>query len=246
MRIGTWNVEYALKAGTNFRRRSVLRAFDADIWVLTETRDTLRPPGPFFAVHSKQRPFYGKSVKHRSRWVSIWSRFPIIARPRCDDAERTTAAIVRSPVGNLLIYGTVMPWKDDKGRCGELKDAKGWSEHHRVIPLQMAELKRFSQRYAATSICVAGDFNTDMGTGSVYGTKQGIALIEAGLSDLKCSCATAPRRRSQYNLTHRPIDHIAVPKRWAVKVAASWEGRVGRPRLSDHSGLVVQIGKTTR
>lgn len=241
MRIGTWNVEYALKAGSNLRRRKVLARHEADIWVLTETRDTLRPHGSFRAVHSKQRPFYGKSVKLRSRWVSIWSRFPIIARPLCDDPERTTAAIVRSPLGNVLIYGTVMPWKDDKGRCGELKDAKGWSEHHRVIPLQAAEWKRMANRYAATRICVVGDFNTDMGSGSTYGTKRGIGLLATGLSSVGCRCATAPHRSFKHKLTRLPIDHIAVPNRWRCGVAASWEGRIGRPRLSDHSGLTVEV-----
>jgi hypothetical protein len=245
MRIGTWNVEYALKAGSNLRRRKVLERHKADIWVLTETRDTLRPLGQFQPAHSRQRPYYGKSVKLRSRWVSIWSRFPIIARPRCDDPERTTAAIVRSPLGNVLIYGTVMPWKDDKGRCGELKDAKGWTEHHRVLPLQIAEWKRLANRYAATRICVAGDFNTDMGTGFYYGTKQGIALVENGLCSVRCHCLTAPNRTFRTKLANLPIDHIAGPRTWAprCRVVASWEGRIGRPRLSDHSGLVVEVTK---
>jgi hypothetical protein len=41
VRIGTWNVEYAAGAAKNALRRDVLKAADADIWVLTETHDEL-------------------------------------------------------------------------------------------------------------------------------------------------------------------------------------------------------------
>lgn len=40
LRIGTWNVEYANLAN-NPRRLELMHTANADIWVLTETRDEL-------------------------------------------------------------------------------------------------------------------------------------------------------------------------------------------------------------
>lgn len=134
MRIGTWNVEYADTAATNERRRAALDANPADIWVLTETHDDLAPSGTFNSVHALQRPFYGSRVKRGSRWVSIWSRYPV-ERVRLEgaDDERTVAAMIETPQGRLLVYGTVLPWNGDQGRMGENAEARGWSEHLRII-----------------------------------------------------------------------------------------------------------------
>jgi hypothetical protein len=138
MRIGTWNVEYAwpsrLKA-----LREVLSANLADIWILTETHDDLSPPNCDHVAHSAPRPRNWSGVRPGSRWVSIWSRFPIIARAQhLSDTARTVSALL--DIGRdrtVLVYGTVMPWKGDRG-------IDGWSEHHRVIPEQCAEWLQLS------------------------------------------------------------------------------------------------------
>lgn len=248
LRIGTWNVEYADSRATNVRRRSAMRRNPADIWILTETHDALAPPtGNLSKAHSRQRPLYGQRVKGRSRWVSIWTRYPIVARPRLRgaDPERTTVAVIHTPIGPVVVYGTVMPWSGDKGRYGLNDEASGWSEHHRVLPLQINEWRKLRRRFPGTALCVAGDFNTDMASGSYYGTKRGIAILRRGLRKCGLFCATEPKRLRRNALIYPPIDHIALPVRWATRtrVVSAWEGRVGNPRLSDHSGLVVEIGK---
>ena len=246
MRVGTWNVEYADVAATNVRRRAAMRRNRADIWVLTETHDCLWPPtGNVSAAHSDQRSFYGTRVKEMSRWVSIWTRYPIIARPRLRgaDRERTTIALIKTPVGQVLVYGTVLPWNGDKGRYGMNAEASGWSEHHRVIPLQIAEWKRLRSRFPRAALCVAGDLNTDLDRGGYYGTRRGIAMLRAGLRAQGLYCASAPGRLRRGLLAHPPIDHVVLPAAWSdrTSVVSAWEGRNGKPRMSDHSGLVVEI-----
>jgi len=66
----------------------------------------------------------------------------------------------------------VLPWKGDRDRV-----ANDWPEHHRVIPEQCAEWLELRKKYPEALLCVAGDYNTDMGTGSYYGTRQGKALL---------------------------------------------------------------------
>jgi len=60
-----------------------------------------------------------------------------------------------------------------------------WSEHHRVISEQCAEWRQLKQTYPEAKICIAGDFNTDMGSGAYYGTKQGIAALRRGSCRLR-------------------------------------------------------------
>lgn len=245
LRIGTWNVEYADVAATNARRADVLSDHPADIWVLTETHDDLRPPEAHHAAHSLPRPRYGARVRGGSRWTSIWSRFPCEpADVALSDPERTVAARMVTPLGTIVVYGTVMPWNGDKGRMGERVDARGWSEFHRVVPQQIAEWRALRRRYPDAALCVAGDFNVDMGAGAYYGSRDAIGLLRDGLSSCALTCVSEPSRFPVGQLAYPPIDHIALPSACAdrARVTVAWEGRVGSPRLSDHSGFVVTVG----
>jgi hypothetical protein len=236
MRIGTWNVEYAY-APRLAALREVLTANRADIWVLTETHEDLTPPDCEVVVHSEQRPKNWSGIRPGSRWVSIWSRYPIITEvslPRAD-CERTVSALLDLGEGRtMLVYGTVMPWKGDGGKFD-------WSEYHRVIPEQCAEWLQLKQTYPKAKICVAGDFNTDMGSGAYYGTKRGIAALRAGLAACDTFCATDPSRFTTGFLSYPPIDHIAlsIEDLDSTSVVAAWPA--DKKALSDHSGVIVEV-----
>jgi exonuclease III len=234
MRIGTWNVYFA-SAAKQDAISSILSENGADIWILTETHDTLKPPSARFAVHSDPRP--KKTAGHR--WVTIWSRYRIIEQvslPLSAGRERTAAALL--DLGNdqaLLIYGTVLPWKDD--RCS------GWSAHHRTITDQHAQWLELRRKYPSAALCVAGDYNTDMMDGRRYGTKQGISALRSAMSDCSLFCATDPGRvPNNFMLPKLPIDHIALPLAWEHRttVVAAWPANA--PTHSDHSGIVVDVG----
>jgi len=241
VRIGTWNVEYALPARLD-ALRGVLTTNRADIWVLTETHDDLRPPQCEFVAHTEPRPKDCSRIRPGSRWVSIWSRFPIIANVTLSTADKERTVVVLLDIGQsnkLLVYGTVMPWKGDRGK-------QDWSEHHRVVPEQCAEWCELTQTHPDAALCVAGDFNTDMRTGSYYGTKAGIAMLRAGLADCRLFCATEMPRVPPGLLQNPPIDHIAVPSAWEsfTSVVAAWPSQKGV--LSDHSGLIIEVAESER
>ena len=233
LRIGTWNVEYAHPKRLEALRQRLAR-HDADIWVLTETHDELAPSSEHHPVHSAPRPKSWRGIREGSRWVTIWSRYPIAPRPiQVGDPERTACALLDlGPGRQLLVYGTVLPWKGDRAKFD-------WSEHHRVISEQSAEWRALAAAHPDTALCVAGDFNTDMTTGGYYGTKVGIAALRAGLAACGLYCATAASEGSS-GLPCPPIDHIAVPCAWqaSTAVVAAWPA--DRKNLSDHSGLIVQ------
>lgn len=237
MRVGTWNVEYAYQPRLDALRQ-VLASNSADIWVLTETHDDLVPENCTNVAHSEPRPKNWSGIRPGSRWVSIWSKFPIIEQVSLasSDHERTVIALLDLGQARkqLLVYGTVLPWKGDRG-------IQDWSEHHRIILEQCAEWLELKKKYPDAMLCVAGDYNTDMGTGSYYGTKQGIASLRVGLSESELFCATEPDRFPAGKLKYPPIDHIALPTAWreTTSVVAAWPA--DKKNLSDHSGMVVDV-----
>lgn len=239
MQIGTWNVEYAYEKRLNALRQ-VLVDNRADVWVLTETHDDLTPEGcPHFA-HSEPRPKNWSGIRSGSRWVSIWSKYPIIEKITLDKGDHARTVVAILDLGEskkMLVYGTVLPWHTDKREPGQ----PNWSEHHRVIAEQTAEWSVLQKQYPNVPLCVAGDYNTDMGTGSYYGTKQGIAALRSGLTEGALFCATEPDRFPEKMLAFPPIDHVALPVSWAhgTSVVAAWPA--DKPNLSDHSGIIVEV-----
>ncbi len=241
MRIGTWNVEYAAGKDKNDRRLRRLRDADCDIWVLTETHDELALGPDYSSASTVQR----EPGRAGGRWTTIWSRSPIIKTVPVDDVHRTVAALIDSPSGPLLVYGTVLPWHADRGPGGH---AAGWTEHHRLIPMHGREWAALRRLYPDAALCVAGDLNMNLGGPHYYGTVEGRALLRAAFSDAGLACITETERIPAGLLAHGPIDHICVSEQLsgAARVATAWEGTDGDGvRLSDHNpirpiGSVVQ------
>jgi hypothetical protein len=234
IRIGTWNVEYAAGPERNARRLAQLIAADADVWVLTETHDDLRLPETYTAVSTDPRP----TGRAGGRWTTIWSRWPVVRVIKVDDPVRTVAVLLRGPSGDVAVYGTVLPWHSDPGP-GDVP-AKAWTEQDRVLPLQLAEWRRIRADFPDAKLVVAGDLNMNLGGKHYYGTKRGRARLREGLTEIDLVCAT----ETSDKLRHPPIDHVLVPAAWSprARVAAAWEGTgEDRVKLSDHSGLVVEI-----
>jgi endonuclease/exonuclease/phosphatase family metal-dependent hydrolase len=159
------------------------------------------------------------------------------------DPVRTVAALVESPLGRLLVYGTVMPWCNDAGPNPDAP-ARGWTEQDRVLPEQIAEWEQLRARHAEEALVVAGDFNMNLGGKHHYGTARGRSRLREGLAKNGLFCATETDRLPVGALRFPPIDHVAVPASWdgRTSVVAAWEGTsADGVRLSDHSGLVVEV-----
>ncbi len=237
LRIGTWNVEYALKS----RRSAQLDVFEkhpADIWILTETHDSLTPAGCDYVVHSDQRKCTAPGIRAGSRQVSIWSHYPIIEQHtlKHSRADRAACAEVSVRGGNWLIFGTVLPWHADGGLTPETGRVPNWSEHHREIDAQVLDWFALKSRFKDHKMCIAGDYNTDMGTGRVYGTKKGIQAIRSGLDQVDLFCTTEPARYSS-----PLIDHIALPKVFEASASICGYWSAAKKVLSDHSGVIAEI-----
>ncbi len=236
MRIGTWNVEYARGVDKNARRLRRLREMDCDVWILTETHDDLHPGPEYTALSTEPRMRKGPI----GRWTTIWSRFPL-ERVAVTDGDRTVSALVRAPFGQLLVFGTVLPWHTD---VGPQQTAPVWSEFYRVVPEQAREWAALRAAYPDASLCVAGDLNMNLGGPHYYGTAKGRAMLREGIAAAGMRCVTETERVPPGTLAHPNIDHICLSESLAAAahVSDAWPGTDGDGvRLSDHSGLVVAI-----
>jgi len=163
-------------------------------------------------------------------------------RLHVDDPFRTVAAVLNSPVGPLVAFGTVLPWHSDAGHL-RANPMKQWAEQDRVLPLQVAEWRRLRQNFPDLPLVVAGDLNMNLGGKHYYGTARGRQTLRDGLAELGLVCVTETARIPAGALRNPPIDHVLVPDAWGPtsRVVGAWEGKTDDGlRLSDHSGLVVE------
>ena len=191
------------------------------------------------AIHSEQR--YSTPG---GRWTTIWTTLPLIERLSTADPRRCVAArLDAGEAGELIVYGTVLPWNGDTGP-EVTRTAHGWDEFHRVVPEQGREWARLRRDNPCATLVVAGDLNQDLGGRHYYGTKACRALLSAQLADANLSCLTTTDRFSPDCLEHPPIDHIcAGPGRdkSLTSTADGWNNVVNGTRLSDHGGTLVGL-----
>lgn len=241
MKLATWNLARPARSGARTERTlAMIGDVKADVWVLTETREQLRPSeGYVFAAHSS----IAKDRGIGETWVSIWSKTPGEKIPLQADPERSAAALVNvSPERPVIVIGTVLPWLGDTRQ----EQQRGSVAFQAALEGQAQEWSDIAARYDGVPICVAGDFNQDLVCRHYYGSGDGRKLLRATLArhNLKCltgdeldpvSLATSQRAAS--------VDHICVSKAVEnAKIVSVWpeESEVG-PKLSDHFGVCAEI-----
>lgn len=234
MRIATWNVAYGLGTFVNQQRLAQMLRVDADVWILTETHDSLSlQRHGYVPTYSAQRPLgdgTSRNVIDGSRWVTVWSRSPVRRRLALADASRTVGCVIDTEAGDLVVYGTVLPWYNDTETAG--------------MDVALATQRREWKLLTAENqhACVAGDFNVNLGGPHYYGSKKSKAAVAAALSEAGLTAITdfshTPER--EYGL----IDHIAFSTQLAKEAAlvAVWPGRSDAGKvLSDHPGVATDV-----
>jgi endonuclease/exonuclease/phosphatase family metal-dependent hydrolase len=234
VRIGTWNVAYGRGTRPNERRRNQMAEYDADVWILTETHDDLSPGPDYKAVHARQRADEARDVVEGSRWVSVWSRVGFLARAiPLTDPQRTVAGLIDLSPGRLLVYGTVLPWGNDRSRAGMT------GELDRQAPEWSALPKQFDAR-----CCVAGDFNVNLGGPHYYGSETNKAAVRSCLKRAGLEPVTDYDHTKEHRPEHGVIDHVAVSRQAAgdAEVVAVFGPRNNSDEpMSDHFGVVVDV-----
>jgi endonuclease/exonuclease/phosphatase family metal-dependent hydrolase len=239
LRVGTWNVQYGRGVDKNQRRLSLLEFQAADVWVLTETHDDLDLSATHRAIHSDQR--YSAPG---GRWTTLWTSLPLIERLPTADTRRCVAArLDAGDGGEVIVYGTVLPWNGDVGPVKE-RPARGWEEFPRVVSGQGQEWLSLRERFPKSTLIVAGDLNQDLGGKHYYGTKACRALLNTELTRANLVCLTTTDRFDAEVLQHPPIDHVCAGPGLGGHLTAEvhgWNNVLDGARLSDHGGVLAVI-----
>ncbi len=220
-----------------------LSEIKSDIYFLTETHERLTPQKDFQAIFSGT-----PDRKHLEgeRWTSIWSRWPITSlNDFVSDKSRCVAGeIENTPFGQLIVYGTVLPWNGDR-RTPNNGNHIAFGDALEALKDDIARIKDV---YPKSIIVLAGDFNQSLVENHYYGSKLKRSKLEHTLKEIELAPLTSLENDPIYR-DAKPmacIDHICVStdKEWEVLETFKWPNKKSLKREdSDHYGVKVEIKK---
>lgn len=211
MRIGTWNLQGRWDA----RHRDLIDGMNCDVLLLTEVSEQVDLPG--YGLHLGQQLMMPKR-----RWAAVASRLEVRPLP---DPHGASAMVELEGLG---VCSSILPWRG----CGT-RDP--WTDGNTAEKTRAAVA---AIEDAQPSVW-GGDWNHAVSgrewAGSVAGRLHVLAAVER--LDLQVPTAASPHQIESL----LSIDHIAVPKSWAVGPTQRHQALVGEDRLSDHDAYVVEV-----
>ena len=143
----------------------------------------------------------------KGRKVLLWSKNPW---RNIDDfgndllpPGRFVSGITRTTLGDLLIVGVCIPYKDARRTKGAIIKRKPWQDHKEYLPELGCLLKKLTQ--TNKRLVLVGDFNQRIGI-KHYVPKTYQDLLKSALGSLEI-----PTRAPNFMFKNQPsIDHIAL------------------------------------
>lgn len=251
MRLATWNVDHA----SNSSRPKALQVdqiaqVNPDILVLTETCRELDLS--HIGYHS---PMYSSQNEYKKHFSAIWTKFPIVRQIPTYDSETAVCAEIGTPIGNIIVYGTIITWHGDIGSNNESPSPQ-WFEHHKAIQDHGHDWNTLIQDQIFNQpLIVCGDFNQTRDGSKAYCSKDGesIKLLSEQLKRNNLTCVTEEDFGASGKLAIDPnkgyprsnIDHICMTSAaFDVLHVGAWNHFTeSGSYLSDHNGVYVDISK---
>ena len=218
MRIATWNIERLKHYKDTGKILDTCIHIGADILVLTETDDRVRPSYPYSYSTprlSEIRPDYYAPTENR---VTIFSKYPCVDIYETYDRYTAICVELETEEGNLLVYGTII------GIFGNRE-----SSFKTELVKQMDDIRQITS--SGKRVCVLGDYNCSFGDNYYY-TKFGREQILNTFEECGIKILTEGRAEC--------IDHIALSKGFLARVPMIEEWNYDFA-LSDHKGVVIDI-----
>ena len=162
-----------------------MEAVDADIWVLTETRRDFAPPGQYtLAGCSGDAALL--DAKNQWTWVAIWSRLPVLDPCPTSDPMRTVAVRIEPATGRpVIVHGIVLPARVDDQRF-----VRGSDAFTAALREQSITWETWRRSFPDQALCVAGDFNQELGGPIRVGFKASRDFLSARLKAANLTCLT--------------------------------------------------------
>ncbi len=232
MKIATWNIERLKHQNSLDKILSVIENEQADILVLTETDERIKPKYYYdfhtpklheapFGYHMPGR-YKGYAVadyyKHTENRVSIYTNYPCSRRYETYDKYTALCVELETVAGNLLVYGTII------GIIGNRDES-----FKQDLLMQTKDYERFSRM---GDVCICGDFNCSF-VDNYYFTKYGRDTISASFTNNNISLITGNQLEC--------VDHIAISEKFiGDKPICISEWNLDKS-LSDHKGIAAEI-----
>jgi endonuclease/exonuclease/phosphatase family metal-dependent hydrolase len=243
-RIATWNLDHASNksrpAEEQFKK---INAIDADIWVLSETCDRV----DLSRVGYKSATPYLRN-RYNNFWTTVWVRdpFSIGTSIVSHDGETVTCVELETPRGALIVYGTILTWRDDRGATGK---SAAWAEHHNAIEAHGNDWARLRTLHSGKPLIVAGDFNQTRDASRKYCSTDSIERLTEQLERNHLVCITEEDFGKAGKLAIDPrkgyyrhnIDHICLTAPLQSSNIGAWDHFSGKHYLSDHNGVLADV-----
>jgi len=217
MKIATWNLE---RPKINGKKSSAiienLKEINADVFVLTETDTFIEIGNEYSVQHSDKdkQDYFGEG----ERRVSIFSKYPILKILETFRADTSLCVSLDTPKGELIIYGTVIGNRGNKG-------------HNFKEDLE-EQLLDFSKLSVDKNFCIAGDFNISF-SDSYYTIKKSRDKLKTTFENIGLEILTTDLPEN--------IDHIVLTKKF-IGTSKSKKGCWNKDKkLSDHKGVWIEL-----
>jgi peptidoglycan/xylan/chitin deacetylase (PgdA/CDA1 family) len=215
MRIATWN----LAGRWSDAHEELIRAQEADVWLLTEVSERLDIEG--YGLHVSEA-----LMAARRRWAGVLARGDLEVAPQVDPHPASALATV----AGWSFCSSILPWRS----CGTRTP---WIGARHVDKTRNA-VDELLAHLPTDRLVWGGDWNHALSGSEYAGSKGGREVILECLSrlNLEVPTACAPHRIEAL----LSIDHVAVPADWAVTSMARLVAEARGLRLSDHDAYVVE------
>lgn len=215
MKIATWNLERLPKRKLDLILNQI-REVDADIWVFTETHESMHLGEEFAMVASQALPMAlgGQNYRTGEYRVQIFSKYPIIKTLAVTDPYTSVCVDIETPFGRLRVYGTII------GTLGGKKPP-----FKQQLEQQLADWTALGTRQP---LCIAGDLNTIF-TDVVYPSYWAIQTLNQAFQELNISNTTAQLQNC--------VDHIILPTEFYQETPFQIQTWNTDLKLSDHRGV---------
>lgn len=231
--MGLWNTEWAKAASFRGRRlRDGLRRMEADVLCVAEGEVPLLPD-PARTITSG--PDYGYPAVDGRRKVLLWSAtgwsdVDAVGDPALPPG-RYVAGTTDTPLGPVRVVGACVPWRDAHVRTGR-RDRGLWQDHLAYLAALGPLLARERVRHGR--LLLVGDLNQRIPrAGQPARVADALEAALAGLTVVTAGASCEGRRL---------IDHVAVAGDLAGRSVRTIPRADGAGRLSDHDGVVAELG----
>lgn len=232
MIITTWNVERLKYRNSLDKILSVIEGTQADILVLTETDERIKPNYRYgFHTPKLYQAPYGYHLPGRYKEyvaadvyavtenrVSVYTNYSCVKRHDTYDEYTALCVELETEAGNLLVYGTII------GVLGNRDES-----FKQDLLLQTRDFERLSKE---GNLCVCGDFNCSF-SDNYYFTNFGRDTLTASFAQNRLSLLTGSQPEC--------IDHIAISKDFVIDGQTIISEFNLDKSLSDHKGIVVEM-----